>query len=209
MPTGLPQSYTGLPESFQNYRGPQTFSTDQMDEIPPPSFAESRDMPPVDTVKASLPQHALTGQPMHEAKAQQSLYEPAPVPASMTQEGRPKDLILQCLTDSQGGADQVAPFQTPVIKERPIGLQPNMVDQKGDNKGGEIDAGVYDGEIVAGVREGQGTCTYKNGNMYEGEWRQNKRHGRGTLQVQPCLSIHHEEMPMFPLTPGEGHGVSD
>ena len=37
---------------------------------------------------------------MHEAKAQQSLYEPAPVPASMTQEGRPKDLILQCLTDS-------------------------------------------------------------------------------------------------------------
>eukprot|EP00290_Baffinella_frigidus_P053192 CAMPEP_0180347150 /NCGR_PEP_ID=MMETSP0989-20121125/4245_1 /TAXON_ID=697907 /ORGANISM="non described non described, Strain CCMP2293" /LENGTH=218 /DNA_ID=CAMNT_0022336313 /DNA_START=39 /DNA_END=692 /DNA_ORIENTATION=+ len=179
---GLPQSYTGLPESFQNYRGPQTFDTEQMDEIPPPGYAESRDMPKVDTVRASLPQAALTGQPMYASKTSQSLYEPAPLPASMGNEGRPKDLILTCLSDSQGGADQVAPFQTPVIKERPIGLQPNMVDQKPDTKGFEVDAGIFDGEIVAGIREGQGTCTYKNGNMFEGEWRTNKRHGRGTMQ---------------------------
>jgi hypothetical protein len=40
---------------------------------------------------------------------------------------------------------------------------------------------VYEGEMLQGERDGQGICLYNNGTLYEGQWKQNKEHGRGTL----------------------------
>jgi hypothetical protein len=42
---------------------------------------------------------------------------------------------------------------------------------------------VYEGEMHDGVREGRGLCLYNNNLMYEGEWRRNKEHGKGTLMT--------------------------
>jgi len=42
---------------------------------------------------------------------------------------------------------------------------------------------VYEGEMHDGVREGRGLCLYNNNLMYEGEWKRNKEHGKGTLMT--------------------------
>jgi hypothetical protein len=35
------------------------------------------------------------------------------------------------------------------------------------------------------MKEGKGLCNYKDGDVYEGMWKENKEHGEGT----PMLSI--------------------
>ena len=35
------------------------------------------------------------------------------------------------------------------------------------------------GEYAEGVRNGEGKFTYKNGDIYEGPWKDDKRHGVG------------------------------
>tara|TARA_Y100000588_G_scaffold103585_1_gene112898 strand:- start:870 stop:1895 length:1026 start_codon:yes stop_codon:yes gene_type:complete len=42
------------------------------------------------------------------------------------------------------------------------------------------DDGVYTGEIVNGMPNGQGTRTWASGEKYIGEWKDGKRHGQGT-----------------------------
>ena len=44
---------------------------------------------------------------------------------------------------------------------------------------------VYEGEMSQGncLRDGQGICLYSNGTLYEGEWKRNKEHGKGTLMT--------------------------
>ena len=44
----------------------------------------------------------------------------------------------------------------------------------------EIDEREDVGEFKDGKRNGQGTYTYSNGDMYEGEWKDGKYHGQGT-----------------------------
>ena len=39
----------------------------------------------------------------------------------------------------------------------------------------------YDGDLVDGIRHGQGIETYANGNKYDGEWKDGKRHGQGIM----------------------------
>ena len=39
---------------------------------------------------------------------------------------------------------------------------------------------VYDGEMLAGKRQGKGQYTFANGAYYEGDWVDNKKHGQGT-----------------------------
>jgi hypothetical protein len=39
----------------------------------------------------------------------------------------------------------------------------------------------YEGEWKDGKRHGQGTLYYKSGSRYEGEWKDGKRHGQGTF----------------------------
>ena len=46
---------------------------------------------------------------------------------SFTQQSRAKDYILQALIDSEGGADQVASFALPMVKERPMGVTGEQV----------------------------------------------------------------------------------
>lgn len=200
------QDGAALPQSFAEYRAPAQYSQENVNSIPPPGFADAQGMPSYPSVPTDLPQSRLTGAPMREAKGKKNLFEQAPLPTSMTQEGRPKDLIFQALMDSQGGADQVAAFNTPVIKERASGLEPHMINNnnKADANKVEVDPGEYIGQtILNGVKEGQGTCTYKNGNMYEGDWKANKRHGKGTMKYSSGAGYDGEWVE------GErsGHGV--
>ena len=55
----------------------------------------------------------------------------------------------------------------------------------GDCKNGygkfKFDNGVYEGNFRNGKRHGQGTLTHTNGERYEGEWSDGKLHGQGTL----------------------------
>ena len=40
---------------------------------------------------------------------------------------------------------------------------------------------VYEGEIIDGMANGQGTKTYKDGRVYTGLFKNNKREGKGIL----------------------------
>jgi hypothetical protein len=40
---------------------------------------------------------------------------------------------------------------------------------------------VYVGQMMDGMRHGQGKCTYPNGDVYEGEWQHDMRNGQGNL----------------------------
>ena len=44
---------------------------------------------------------------------------------------------------------------------------------------------VYEGEFLHGkcIRHGRGVCLYNNGTLYEGEWKRNREHGKGTLMT--------------------------
>ena len=37
----------------------------------------------------------------------------------------------------------------------------------------------YDGQTCLGVRHGEGTYFYQNGDMYKGQWKCNQIHGHG------------------------------
>lgn len=41
----------------------------------------------------------------------------------------------------------------------------------------------YVGEYKDGMRHGQGTHTYANGDKYVGEWKDDMRHGQGTATL--------------------------
>lgn len=143
------------------------------------------------------------GAPLKPKGNEDTMFESAPLPNSMAQSKRAQDSLLQMLMDSQGGADQIATVNTPVIKERPTGIEPHMVQAQKAELRGELDKGAYEGNLEGGVRRGQGTCIYKNGNKYEGDWDKNKRHGRGTLHYSSGASYDGEWQE------GErsGHGV--
>ena len=40
---------------------------------------------------------------------------------------------------------------------------------------------MYEGEYEDNEKEGKGYQIYQNGNLYVGEYHQNKKHGRGTF----------------------------
>lgn len=46
---------------------------------------------------------------------------------------------------------------------------------------GDRDGVVYEGELVDGVRSGQGVLTWADGSRYEGQFENGVRHGQGTL----------------------------
>ena len=46
-----------------------------------------------------------------------------------------------------------------------------------------IDSGEYDGETNDdGLRHGTGTCTWKDGSTYEGQWHEDVREGLGVFK---------------------------
>jgi hypothetical protein len=50
------------------------------------------------------------------------------------------------------------------------------------------DGSVYRGNFQAGLRCGQGRIEYAEGATYDGEWRDNKRHG-GKYHVWICSKV--------------------
>ena len=54
----------------------------------------------------------------------------------------------------------------------------NVIDLTGDDASL---VGDYNGEMLNGKRTGYGICKYTNGVVYEGEWKENKYHGKGRL----------------------------
>ena len=42
---------------------------------------------------------------------------------------------------------------------------------------------LYMGELIDNKRDGQGVCRWEDGNVYDGEWREDKRHGRGKFLI--------------------------
>eukprot|EP00802_Teleaulax_amphioxeia_P013397 Tamp_13448.p1 GENE.Tamp_13448~~Tamp_13448.p1 ORF type:complete len:432 (+),score=109.61 Tamp_13448:99-1298(+) len=203
MNSGAFSGAAGLPESFDQYRPPAQFSMDDTSKIPPPAFDTAAEMPDFPSQRMSVPQSKLTGAPLKENKVQSSMFEAAPLPNSMAQQSRPQDHILHMLMESQGGADQIAQINTPVIKERPTGVEPHMVQTNKAGPRGDADMGAYEGHMEGGVRQGSGQCVYKNGNKYEGDWQNNLRHGRGTMHYASSASYDGEWQE------GErsGHGV--
>ena len=91
--------------------------------------------------------------------------------------GREKDVIFQALMESEGGQDRAAAINNPLIKERPTGVQPHMAAPTEPTKVSvEMDQGVFEGEpLENGMRHGMGKCSYENGNVYNGMWKNNKR----------------------------------
>ena len=43
------------------------------------------------------------------------------------------------------------------------------------------DDDVYEGDFKDGFKDGYGVIKFKNGGSYEGEWKEDKQHGKGTL----------------------------
>eukprot|EP00970_Alexandrium_tamarense_P010455 scaffold2112_cov172-Alexandrium_tamarense.AAC.2 len=63
------------------------------------------------------------------------------------------------------------------------------VNPEGDGQQGlsggvtRVNSVVYEGEMYDGYREGRGICLFNNNTMYEGQWKRNKEHGKGTLMT--------------------------
>jgi hypothetical protein len=47
-----------------------------------------------------------------------------------------------------------------------------------NNKKNLIMEDIYEGELKNELRNGKGICYYKNGNKFDGEWKNNKRDGK-------------------------------
>jgi hypothetical protein len=46
-----------------------------------------------------------------------------------------------------------------------------------------FDGGTYSGDVINGIRDGEGNCDYPNGDVYIGEWKDGKPNGRGTWKT--------------------------
>ena len=49
------------------------------------------------------------------------------------------------------------------------------------NKEIKYDTGRYVGQVLNGLREGNGIYYFNNGNRYEGDWRNDKKEGKGII----------------------------
>jgi radial spoke head protein 1 len=47
---------------------------------------------------------------------------------------------------------------------------------------GALPGNKYEGELVNGIKHGQGIYTFRSGARYEGEWKHGRRHGWGTMR---------------------------
>jgi hypothetical protein len=49
--------------------------------------------------------------------------------------------------------------------------------------------GVYVGQWSGGIQNGLGKSFFNNGNLYEGEYKDGFKHGKGTFTVQVCATL--------------------
>lgn len=51
----------------------------------------------------------------------------------------------------------------------------------------------YEGERLSNLRHGTGCYYYQNGEIFEGEWKSDKRHGYGILKDEYGIDIYNGE----------------
>ena len=54
----------------------------------------------------------------------------------------------------------------------------------------QVVSATYEGEYKDGKRDGVGTMTYPNGDVYTGEWKESKMHGVGTYKYKASDDIY-------------------
>ena len=57
-------------------------------------------------------------------------------------------------------------------------------------EGEQVVSATYEGEYKDGKRDGVGTMTYPNGDVYTGEWKESKMHGVGTYKYKASDDIY-------------------
>jgi hypothetical protein len=57
-------------------------------------------------------------------------------------------------------------------------------------EGAMVESATYEGEYKDGKRDGVGTMTYPNGDVYTGEWKESKMHGVGTYKYKASDDIY-------------------
>ena len=75
-------------------------------------------------------------------------------------------------------ACQSTPSGVPVLTQTNASVSAEGAQPRNDRL--SADKGHYVGEYKDGKRDGQGTCTFANGDKYDGEWKSGQLHGQGT-----------------------------
>jgi len=69
--------------------------------------------------------------------------------------------------------------------------------------------GTYNGEYIIEkgkqIRNGKGKMTYKNGDVYDGEWKNNEKHGKGKMTYGKDGDVHKK----YKNGVYEGHWIND
>ena len=157
--------------------------------------------------------------PMSDAKSQIALVSPRPAEpsnSSVPVSAKRPPLVVPS-ADVANGPKKRTPAASKVsvpvggIKVPPVG-DPNQArwraahffyyqrhdstteENNGANNGAAASFVVYEGEMLNGgcQRDGRGVCLFNNGTLYEGEWKRNKEHGKGTLMTADRRRIMYE-----------------
>jgi hypothetical protein len=88
--------------------------------------------------------------------------------------------IMETSTESQTlvlfESKQFLTFLSNVKNEEPINLLEKEIDIQKEKEAVKKD--IYEGDILDGKKHGFGKMLYKNGNVYEGKWKNDKKHGK-------------------------------
>ena len=67
--------------------------------------------------------------------------------------------------------------------------------------------GIYEGEFKNGLREGKGIMEYKTGKKYDGEWKNDLRQGKGTLYYSAKLLKNDKYVGEYKNGKKQGNGI--
>ena len=88
------------------------------------------------------------------------------------------------LTECQYKGHHPSKNSSPDKNNTPAKVRPQRHNNSVASKTIQFANGTYTGNIVNGVRVGDGIFKYNNGNIYDGMWKNNKRHGYGTCEYK-------------------------
>ena len=62
-----------------------------------------------------------------------------------------------------------------------------------------LDDSVYDGDFDKGLKDGVGVMDYANGEQYDGDWSEDKYHGKGTfyLRMVTYMPVVETQLPSW------------
>ena len=82
---------------------------------------------------------------------------------------------------------QTTPSGVPVSTQKNAPVNPEGFWIRNDRL--SADKGHYLGEYKDGKRDGQGTCTFANGDKYDGDWENGNRHGYGIYETNKVFGV--------------------